>query len=58
MKPDGSAKKQITKTTGYDGGAVFSRDGKKLVWRANYPEDAAGHGEVQVAARRESDRAR
>jgi TolB protein len=38
MRPDGSAKKQLTKTTGYDGGAVFSRDGKKMVWRANYPK--------------------
>jgi len=41
MKSDGSAKKQITKREGYDGGAVQSRDGKKLVWRANYPKDAA-----------------
>jgi TolB protein len=38
MKSDGSAKKQITKSPGYDGGAVFSRDGKKLVWRSNYPK--------------------
>ena len=38
MRTDGSAKKQITKTPGYDGGAAFSRDGKKLVWRANYPK--------------------
>ncbi|MFN7995790.1 MAG: hypothetical protein U0Q18_19420 [Bryobacteraceae bacterium] len=38
MKPDGSHKRQITKQAGYDGGAVFSRDGKKLVWRANYPK--------------------
>lgn len=37
MRPDGSEKKQITTAIGYDGGAVFSRDGKKLVWRANYP---------------------
>ncbi len=37
MRADGSAKKQITHTTGYDGGAAFSRDGKHLVWRANYP---------------------
>jgi Tol biopolymer transport system component len=37
MKPDGSDKKQVTKTDGYDGGPVFSRDGKKLVWRANHP---------------------
>jgi len=38
MKSDGSQKKQITKSTGYDGGAVFSRDGRKLVWRANHPK--------------------
>ena len=38
MKPDGSAKKQITKTLGYDGGPVFSRDGKMIVWRAGYPK--------------------
>jgi Tol biopolymer transport system component len=38
MRPDGSGKKQLTRTPGYDGGAVFSRDGKKLAWRANYPK--------------------
>jgi len=38
MKTDGSGKKRLTTKTGYDGGAVFSRDGKKLVWRANYPK--------------------
>src|SRR5271154_6784992 len=38
MHSDGSHKKQITKQVGYDGGAVFSRDGAKLVWRANYPK--------------------
>ena len=37
MKPDGSGKKQITHRVGYDGGAVFSRDGKRLVWRATDP---------------------
>lgn len=37
MKPDGSNKIQITSTPGYDGGAVFSRDGKQIVWRANHP---------------------
>jgi TolB protein len=37
MKSDGSAKKRLTSTEGYDGGAVFSRDGRKLVWRANHP---------------------
>ena len=38
MKPDGSDKKQITKTDGYDGGPVFSRDAQKVVWRANHPQ--------------------
>jgi Tol biopolymer transport system component len=40
MKPDGSAKKQITKTEGYDGGPVFSRDGSMMVWRAFHPDTA------------------
>lgn len=38
MREDGSHKKQITKSEGYDGGAVFSRDGKKIVWRAHHPD--------------------
>lgn len=38
MRPDGSGKKQLTSKLGYDGGSVLSRDGKKLVWRANYPK--------------------
>jgi len=42
MKPDGSAKKQLTKSRGYDGGAVYSRDGKKIVWRANHPATPEG----------------
>ena len=37
MRSDGSKKKQITKSIGYDGGEVFSHDGKKLVWRGNHP---------------------
>ena len=37
MNLDGSGKKQITKTYGYDGGPVFSRDGKKIAWRADHP---------------------
>jgi Tol biopolymer transport system component len=37
MRPDGSDKKQITRTLGYDGGPVFSRDGKHIVWRAHHP---------------------
>lgn len=38
MKPDGSDKKQITHSVGYDGGAVFDRAGKHLVWRAYRPQ--------------------
>jgi Tol biopolymer transport system component len=41
MKPDGSGKEQITKSEGYDGGAFYSRDGKRLVWRANHPSEPA-----------------
>jgi Tol biopolymer transport system component len=37
MKSDGSDKEQITSSVGYDGGAFFSPDGKKLVWRGNHP---------------------
>jgi Tol biopolymer transport system component len=40
-KMDGSDVRRITHTPGYDGGAFFSPDGKRLVWRAMYPETAA-----------------
>jgi Tol biopolymer transport system component len=33
--------KQVTNLLGYDGGAWFSRDGKKLVWRASRPQTEA-----------------
>jgi len=39
MNLDGSGKKQLTKSLGYDGGAVLSRDGKKMVWRAHHPAE-------------------
>src|SRR5262249_45042780 len=35
---DGSNVKQITHELGYDGGACFSPDGKKIVWRASRPK--------------------
>jgi len=38
MRPDGSHKRQITRELGYDGGAVYSRDGTKLVWRSGRPK--------------------
>jgi Tol biopolymer transport system component len=39
MNGNGSAKKQITNRVGYDGGAFFSHDGKKIVWRATAPDN-------------------
>lgn len=38
MNIDGSEVKQITFGLGYDGGAFFSPDGKKLVFRASRPQ--------------------
>lgn len=38
MNIDGSDVKQITSDLGYDGGAFFSPDGSKLVWRASRPQ--------------------
>ena len=37
MNPDGSGVRRLTQRVGYDGGAFFSPDGSKIVWRANYP---------------------
>lgn len=37
MKLDGSDLKQVTNELGYDGGAFFSPDGRKLVFRASRP---------------------
>ncbi len=38
MNPEGGDKKQLTNSRGYDGGAVYSRDGKQIIWRANHPQ--------------------
>ena len=38
MKLDGSDKKQVTSGLGYDGGAFFSPDGTKLIFRASRPQ--------------------
>jgi Tol biopolymer transport system component len=37
MKLDGSRLTRLTDTPGYDGGAFFSADGKKIVYRASRP---------------------
>ena len=39
MNLDGSDVKRLTDAPGYDGGAFFSWDGKKIVWRAPNRED-------------------
>ncbi len=41
MNPDGSGKTRLTTSFGYDGGAFFSRDGTRLVMRANHPAEGA-----------------
>jgi Tol biopolymer transport system component len=41
MEPDGSNVKRITSRPGYDGGAFFSHDGTKLVFRSAFPRDDA-----------------
>lgn len=35
---NGTNLKRLTYSPGYDGGAFFSHDGKKIVWRANRPK--------------------
>lgn len=40
MNADGSEVKRLTSTPGYDGGAFFSADCSKLVWRASRPRGA------------------
>jgi Tol biopolymer transport system component len=38
MNPDGSDVVRLTDTPGYDGGAFFSADCSKIVWRASRPQ--------------------
>jgi Tol biopolymer transport system component len=41
MDADGKNVKRLTNTPGYDGGAFFSQDCKKIVWRASRPTGEA-----------------
>src|SRR5262249_36972262 len=41
MDADGGNLKQLTNAPGYDGGAFFSQDCSKIVWRANRPTGKA-----------------
>ena len=51
MDIDGSSKARLSTAYGYDGGAFLSRDGKRIVMRANHPAegaDADRYGELLV----------
>ncbi|MCB9670015.1 MAG: PD40 domain-containing protein [Alphaproteobacteria bacterium] len=41
VNPDGSDLKQLTNTPGYDGGAFYTQDCSRIVWRASRPEGEA-----------------
>src|SRR5690606_41707755 len=41
MKTDGSNVRRLTNSEGYDGGAFFSPDGSKIVYRAYHSTDSA-----------------
>jgi len=41
MRLDGSGLVRLTSTLGYDGGAFFSADGKRIVYRASRPKEGA-----------------
>jgi TolB protein len=47
MSVDGADVKRLTSRVGYDGGAFFSPDSKKIVWRAGYPKDEAEAAEFK-----------
>lgn len=47
MNLDGSDIRQLTHTLGYDGGAYFSPDSKKIVWRAYHPVTEADQKEYR-----------
>jgi Tol biopolymer transport system component len=47
MSLDGSGIVRLTNDIGYDGGAFYSADGKKIVYRAHHPSDSAGKADFQ-----------
>ncbi len=47
MKIDGSDVVRLTDEIGYDGGAFYSADGRKIVYRSHHPDDSAGIADFQ-----------
>lgn len=47
MDLDGNNVKRITTALGYDGGAWFSPDGSKIIWRASRPKTEADQKEYK-----------
>jgi Tol biopolymer transport system component len=41
VRPDGTGLVRLTDALGYDGGGVFSSDGKRIAWRASRPRTPA-----------------
>ncbi len=50
MNADGTDVRQLTHELGYDGGAFFSDDGKKIVYRSEQPKDAGANRRLQGLA--------
>jgi Tol biopolymer transport system component len=48
MKIDGTGVRRLTHRVGYDGGAFFSPDGRKIVYRASYPADEKAKARYQT----------
>jgi TolB protein len=48
MNIDGSDVVRLTHEIGYDGGAFYSADGKKIVYRSQHPTDSAGISDFQT----------
>ena len=48
MKTDGTDVRRLTNRVGYDGGAYFSPDNKKIVWRASVLPDEKAKEEYQM----------
>jgi len=47
MNTDGSDVVRLTHEIGYDGGAFYSADGSKIIYRSHHPSDSAGIADFQ-----------